>query len=288
MNMISTSCGELAYVPRFFDNLAQESVEAIMARKRIFDIVLSSLIMICASPLVMAAMLLVRLTSSGPVIYTQTRLGRGGRPFTIYKIRTMQHNCELMSGIKWATPRDPRVTFLGRILRRTHIDELPQLWNVLCGEMSLVGPRPERPVIAEQLRKAIVLYDERLRIRPGLTGLAQVQLAPDSNIAGVTRKLACDLHYIRNRGLWLDLRLLVSTALGVCAIPFAVSRLLLRIPDMSAARSTYEELLAQAGDPAATDRVSVGHAQGAERHRSGQALETLISEPSLTPPALAN
>src|SRR5438034_8127979 len=107
--------------------------------------VLALLLSLLLAPVLLLAMLLVKLTSRGPVLYCQTRLGRHGRPFTIFKIRTMHHNCEHNSGPRWATARDPRVTPIGRILRRTHVDELPQLWNVLRGEMGLVGPRPERP-----------------------------------------------------------------------------------------------------------------------------------------------
>ena len=112
----------------------------------------------------------------GPVIYSQTRLGQCGRPFTIYKIRTMLPNCEATTGPRWSTADGPRITPVGQFLRRAHLDELPQLWNILRGEMSLVGPRPERPEFVTQLEQAIPCYRERLAVRPGVTGMAQIQL----------------------------------------------------------------------------------------------------------------
>ena len=215
------------------------------------DFVLALLLLVLTAPLVLTAVVLVRLTSRGPAIYAQTRLGRQGRPFTLYKLRTMAYDCERETGPRWATPNDPRVTPLGRTLRKTHIDELPQLWNVLRGEMSLVGPRPERPEIAHQLERALPLYGERLLVRPGLTGLAQVQLPPDVDLAGVGRKLACDVYYIRHQGLGLDLRLLLSTATGVLGIPFPVARVLFRIPSGEIVAGAYQDLAAAEAAPQA-------------------------------------
>jgi lipopolysaccharide/colanic/teichoic acid biosynthesis glycosyltransferase len=191
---------------------------------------LAAVIALLAAPVLVVVAVLVKLTSRGPIIYSQTRLGRDGRPFRIYKFRTMWHDCERHSGPRWSTPGDPRVTPLGRFLRATHLDELPQLWNVLKGEMSLVGPRPERPEIIPVLEQAIPAYRERLRVRPGVTGLAQVQLPPDTDLASVRRKVACDLHYVRHGGLLLDLRLIACTALAVLGVPYAVLAFLLRIP----------------------------------------------------------
>jgi lipopolysaccharide/colanic/teichoic acid biosynthesis glycosyltransferase len=160
------------------------------------------------------AAIAVKLTSRGPVFYTQTRVGLNGRLFRIIKIRTMRHNCELKTGIQWAKKNDTRVTLVGKFLRLTHIDELPQLWNVLCGEMSLVGPRPERPEVihAKQLERLVPGYGHRLDVKPGVTGLAQVQLPADTDITSVKRKVAYDLYYVQHQGLLLDLRLLVATA----------------------------------------------------------------------------
>jgi len=194
------------------------------------------------APLVLLAMVLVKLTSRGPAIYSQTRLGVKERPYTIYKIRTMNQNCEGPTGPRWATRSDPRVTPVGRILRATHIDELPQLWNVLRGEMSLVGPRPERPEFVTQLERVIPHYRNRMLVRPGLTGLAQVQLPPDTDLAGVRRKLACDLYYVQHASLLLDLKVLLSTASGVLGIPFSVPRTLLRVPSGEIVEDAYLSL----------------------------------------------
>jgi lipopolysaccharide/colanic/teichoic acid biosynthesis glycosyltransferase len=152
--------------------------------KALADVVLTALMLVLAAPLILLLMALVKLTSRGPALYTQVRLGRGGRRYTMYKIRTMPHHCERESGPCWAIPEDPRATRLGRFLRRHHIDELPQLWNVLRGDMSLVGPRPERPEIVTQLERAVPGYRDRLRVRPGITGLAQVLLPADVDLGG--------------------------------------------------------------------------------------------------------
>ena len=140
-----------------------------------------------AAPFIFVAALLVKLTSRGPAFYSQVRLGLDGRPFYIRKLRTMYHNCERLSGPCWSTANDCRITPVGRFLRRSHIDELPQLWNVLCGEMSLVGPRPERPELIPTLARSIPGYRHRLEVRPGVTGLAQIQLPPDTDLDSVRR-----------------------------------------------------------------------------------------------------
>ncbi len=198
-----------------------------MGVKRVVDVFLALALSIIAAPIILLAALAVRLTSRGPGIYTQTRLGEGGRPFTIYKIRTMVHNCESLTGPRWAMPGDPRVTPVGALLRATHIDELPQLWNVLKGDMSMIGPRPERPEIAEKLSRLIPRYDERLAVRPGITGLAQIQLPPDTDIDSVERKLVLDLAYIEYIGPWLDLKIVACTALKMFGIPQGFYRRLL-------------------------------------------------------------
>jgi len=200
---------------------------------------------------------LVKLTSRGPALYTQTRLGRGGRRYRIYKLRTMRHNCERNSGPCWSTPGDPRITTIGRLLRRTHLDELPQLWNVLKGDMSLVGPRPERPELAEPLRRKIPFYDERLRVRPGVTGLAQVQLPPDTDLASVRRKLMCDLYYVRHASLWLDLQILVCTVCKVFGLSFEGPGRLLRVPTGEPVERVYHSL-ADASSEAILNLQGVG------------------------------
>ncbi len=193
------------------------------------DFAVAVVLLVVTAPLMLAIMALVRLTSRGPALYSQVRLGKGGRPFRIWKIRTMTHDCERGSGARWSLKGDPRVTPLGRILRATHLDELPQLWNILRGDMSLIGPRPERPEFVIQLEKVIPHYRERLRVRPGVTGLAQVQLPPDSDVDGVRRKVACDLAYIRHLSFWLDLRIVALTVFHLFGLPcHGLCRLLLR------------------------------------------------------------
>jgi lipopolysaccharide/colanic/teichoic acid biosynthesis glycosyltransferase len=187
-------------------------------------------LMILAAPVLFLTAILVRLTSRGPAFYTQTRIGRNGKLFTIYKIRTMVHDCESLTGPRWAMPEDPRVTRVGHFLRRTHLDELPQLFNVLRGDMSLIGPRPERPEFVPKLERAVPRYRERLAIRPGITGLAQVHLPPDTDIESVRRKLAYDLYYIQNMSVWLDLRILAATLFYSVGNPLLLSRRMTRTP----------------------------------------------------------
>jgi lipopolysaccharide/colanic/teichoic acid biosynthesis glycosyltransferase len=193
-------------------------------------------LLILTAPLIVSAALLTKLSSRGPALYCQVRLGWGGVPYTIYKIRTMTHQCEKWSGPQWSRAGDPRVTRIGSCLRATHLDELPQLWNVLRGEMSLVGPRPERPEFVPHLERAIPRYRERLRVRPGVTGLAQVQLPADTDLRSVKRKLAYDLYYVRHMGPWLDVRIILGTVLRIVGVPFPVLRTLLRIPSGTAVK----------------------------------------------------
>ena len=179
--------------------------------KRIADVVVSALVLLVGAPLWLGLAGAVRLTSPGPAIYRQTRTGRGGRPFTIHKYRTMVDGAERETGPVWATSRDPRVTPLGRWLRKTRLDEFPQLWNVLRGEMSLVGPRPERPHFVEQLVDEIPLYSRRHRVQPGITGLAQVKHGYDADLDDVRQKLKYDLFYIENLSLQMDAKILLQT-----------------------------------------------------------------------------
>ncbi len=209
--------------------------------KRVLETLLAGLLAILALPVIGLAALAVKLTSKGPAFYTQTRLGRGGRLFTIYKIRTMVHNCESLTGPRWSIPGDPRVTRVGWLLRVSHLDELPQLLNVLRGDMSLIGPRPERPEFLPELERAYPVYRQRLAVRPGVTGLAQVQLPADSDLEGVGKKLAHDLFYIRNISLWLDLRLLACTGLYVLGVPFRTGSRLLRLPGGDRVEQTLGE-----------------------------------------------
>jgi lipopolysaccharide/colanic/teichoic acid biosynthesis glycosyltransferase len=211
------------------------------------DFCLAVVLVLPALALIALAALLVKLTSRGPAFYTQVRLGRSGRPFTIYKIRTMIHNCESLTGPRWSLPGDPRVTAVGLLLRKLHLDELPQLFNVLRGEMSLIGPRPERPEFVPELERALPSYRQRLLVRPGVTGLAQVRLPPDSDVDSVRRKLAHDLWYIRHLSLWLDLRLLAATVFYALGVPFRLAGRLLRLPDST---TVEEAMRPHVGEPA--------------------------------------
>ena len=181
--------------------------------KRAFDVVLSASLFVVLLPVMAVTMLLVRVTSRGPALYSQSRVGRGGRVFWIYKVRTMYHECEKVTGIQWSVKGDPRVTPLGRVLRALHLDELPQLWNVLRGDMSLVGPRPERPEIVADLQLSVCGYDTRHAVLPGITGFAQIHLPPDSSIRTVWNKLIYDRYYVGRMNLLLDLYCLVCTGL---------------------------------------------------------------------------
>jgi exopolysaccharide biosynthesis polyprenyl glycosylphosphotransferase len=176
--------------------------------KRVFDLVVAVPLFVLALPVMVVVAALVRVSSPGPVLYTQERVGMDGRPFTMFKFRTMRPDAERGTGPVLAAENDPRVTWLGRFLRATRLDELPQLWNLLRGDMSFVGPRPERPEFVAQYVRDIQGYGERFRVRPGLTGYAQVN---GEYHTSPTTKLKYDLAYIHNHSLWLDLKILSET-----------------------------------------------------------------------------
>lgn len=170
-------------------------------------------LLLISFPVMLVCVLLVRITSRGPGIYTQSRVGYNGRVFTFYKIRTMYHDCEIQTGPRWSPPGDTRITPIGRILRKFHLDELPQLWNVLRGDMSLIGPRPERPEIVARLRQSVVGYGRRHSVKPGITGFAQIHLPPDTCIRSVKNKVAYDIFYIRHRSIGIELFIVFATGL---------------------------------------------------------------------------
>lgn len=213
--------------------------------KRLLDVVVAATLIVLLAPLMLLVALLVKLTSPGPVIFAQTRVGLNlrrpgrdrrqfsdgppddggerrrpgtdrrtefsyGRHFTLYKFRTMRTDAE-QGGARFAVKGDPRVTSIGRFLRRTRLDELPQLWNVLKGEMSLVGPRPERPEFMRQLSDQIPNYLDRLGLQPGLTGVAQILNGYDNEIESFRRKVAFDLHYLQHCSVWNDVKILFRT-----------------------------------------------------------------------------
>ncbi|AWM40182.1 UDP-N-acetylgalactosamine-undecaprenyl-phosphate N-acetylgalactosaminephosphotransferase [Gemmata obscuriglobus] len=200
------------------------------AVKTAFDYGAALALLPFALVLIGLAALAVKLTSPGPVFYTQTRVGLNGRKYKIIKIRSMRANVEATSGIQWSQKGDSRVTPIGKFLRTSHIDELPQLLNVLMGDMSLVGPRPERPEViqAKGLNHLVPGYRHRLRVKPGVTGLAQCQLDADSDVTSVRYKIVYDLYYVENQSLFLDLRLIGATLLRACkAGPTTLRRLFL-------------------------------------------------------------
>ncbi len=179
--------------------------------KRMFDIIASVLGIIFLSPLFLFTAILIKCTSKGSILFTQTRVGKDGELFEIYKFRTMRVDAEKETGPVWAENNDPRLIPVGRFLRKAHIDEIPQFINILKGEMSLVGPRPERPVFVQQFKKEIINYEKRLAVKPGLTGLAQVWHKYDETIEDVRKKIKYDLLYIRKICLWTDMRILFRT-----------------------------------------------------------------------------
>lgn len=180
------------------------------AVKRALDVAVSALGLILALPILAIAALAIKLDSPGPVLYTQIRAGERGRPFPMHKLRSMRTDAEA-AGAVWAAERDPRVTRVGRFLRRTRVDEIPQLWDVLVGSMSLVGPRPERPVFIEALERQIPFFRQRLGVKPGVTGHAQVRCRYGASIEDAREKLAYDLFYIKSMSVWFDLSILIDT-----------------------------------------------------------------------------
>ncbi len=188
-------------------------------RKHLLDSVIAALLLIPALPIIGLLLLLVRATSPGPPLFRQVRVGRNGATFKVLKIRTMRCDAEKVGGAQWCSGvSDPRVTRIGKVIRRLHLDEFPQLINVLRGEMALVGPRPERPEFVDVLSRAIPGYARRHDVRPGITGVAQINLPPDTDLESACRKLELDLQYIQQSRLSLDLRVIACTGLRLFGI----------------------------------------------------------------------
>ncbi|MDZ7266244.1 MAG: exopolysaccharide biosynthesis polyprenyl glycosylphosphotransferase [candidate division KSB1 bacterium] len=179
--------------------------------KRATDVLVSLLVLVLGLPLWLLIALAIRLDSPGSTFYRQERVGKHGRIFEVIKFRSMVTNAEQLTGPKWAEKDDPRITRVGRFLRKWRLDEVPQFLNVLRGEMSIVGPRPERPYFVEKLRKEIPLYPRRLRVRPGITGWAQIKGAYDATLEDVKQKLQYDLFYLENMSLRMDLKIILHT-----------------------------------------------------------------------------
>lgn len=176
--------------------------------KRYFDVVIGGIGALLSLPIILLFAVLIKATSPGPVFYQQERVGRMGRLFMVIKLRSMVQDAEVKTGMIWAQKDDPRVTKVGRFMRKTRIDELPQLWNVLRGDMSLVGPRPERPMLTEKFSETVADFSQRLRIIPGITGYAQINGGYDITPA---QKCKLDNYYIENYSLWFDVQILVGT-----------------------------------------------------------------------------
>lgn len=178
----------------------------------IYSWAVAAALLVVTAPIMILAAILIKITSPGPVVYSQTRVGKGGAHFTIYKFRSMRNDAEAKTGAVWAQKNDPRVTPLGRFLRKSRIDELPQLFNVLRGEMAFVGPRPERPEFVETLSKQIPFYPQRHVVKPGITGWAQINHKYGDTIEDTVQKLEYDLYYIKNLSLALDFLIMFHTA----------------------------------------------------------------------------
>ena len=187
----------------------------IMLLKRIGELFVALLGLVVLAPLLGLIALLIKMDSSGPVLYRQTRVGLHGYPYVLLKFRSMRSDAEV-EGIQWATVGDTRVTKIGAWLRKLRLDEIPQLWNVVKGNMSLVGPRPERPHFVQDLRKRIPYYDLRHTVRPGVTGWAQTRFRYAGSVEDSHIKLQYDLYYVKNLSLWLDLRILCRTIGVLC------------------------------------------------------------------------
>src|SRR6266850_7573784 len=211
--------GENAMSNRHFNRATVLTMSRSFRWKSIFDRTVALLLLIPGLPLIGLLVVLVRLMSRGPGIYRQVRVGKGGRHFIMYKLRSMRVDAEVGTGPIWsAAGADLRVTPLGTWLRRSHLDELPQLFNVLKGEMALVGPRPERPEFVAVLAEQIPDYLDRLQVLPGITGLAQVNLPPDTDLDSVRRKLVLDREYVATAGILFDNRIVLCTLLRVLGL----------------------------------------------------------------------
>ena len=182
-----------------------------MQLKRLMDIVISLIVLILNLPVMLITAVAIKLDSKGPVIYSQKRVGKGGKEFTIYKFRSMVVDAEKYTGVKWAEKDDPRVTKVGKFLRKSRIDEIPQFFNVLIGTMSLVGPRPERKFFVDQFTKQIPLYNRRHNVKPGITGYGQLRGVYDASIEDVKTRLSLDMQYINNMSIRLDIKIMFQT-----------------------------------------------------------------------------
>jgi sugar transferase (PEP-CTERM system associated) len=193
----------------FSDGFKRSRIDDLL--KRGADIAVATILGLAALPVCLIAAVLIKLDSRGPVFFRQERVGKAGRVFTLVKFRTMRQHAERETGPVWAQARDPRVTRVGRLLRETRVDEIPQFLNVLLGDMSLVGPRPERPTFVVELSEQLPFYMYRHVVKPGITGWAQVRYRYGSTLEDSREKLEYDLYYVKNRSLFLDLLIIIQT-----------------------------------------------------------------------------
>jgi lipopolysaccharide/colanic/teichoic acid biosynthesis glycosyltransferase len=202
---------------------------------------------IIALPVIAVLAAAVKLTSKGPAVYSQTRLGKNGRNYRMFKLRSMVHNAENGTGAVWAARGDARITKIGKILRDTHLDELPQLWNVVKGEMALIGPRPERPELAAGITQRIPEFAGRLKVKPGVTGLAQMLLPADdpndTELLGLRKKLGHDLYYISHQTFGMDLRIAIATPCYFFTAAIEAMRIKMLDPMGRAAIKKHEGLI---------------------------------------------
>lgn len=259
------------------DALNSPSVSSYFRWKGMVDRPLAAILLVLTAPVIGLLWLLVKCTSPGPGFYRQKRSGQFGRPFTMFKLRTMRQDAEAVTGAIWCSTNDPRITRLGWLLRKFHLDELPQLVNVLKGEMSLAGPRPERPEFVEVLATKIEGYCDRLMVPPGITGLAQLNLPPDTDLHSVERKLVLDLAYICQAGPWLEARLLICTATRLLKVPTIKLLGLHRAVNLPNTKSG-KAMLAARGDPDSSAAVCQ---QAVNSPRNGNGEDT-------TPAAVQN
>lgn len=195
----------------FLENLSEGSKKTYEELKRFSDLIFAFVLGVVVAPFIPLITGLVKLTSEGAVFYRQKRVGQNGKIFEIVKFRTMRSDAEKDTGAIWTVENDPRITRVGRFLRKTRLDELPQIWNILKGEMSFVGPRAERPEFHDMLQKNVPFYEERYLIKPGLTGWAQINFHYGSSVGDAAEKLKYDLYYIKNRSLLFDLGIVLKT-----------------------------------------------------------------------------
>ncbi|TWT55872.1 sugar transferase [Allorhodopirellula solitaria] len=239
------------------------------SKRYIADRIVGAVLLVLFSPVILALYLIVRATSHGPGFYKQVRVGLNEKPFEIVKLRSMVLDAEKPGQPQWSVKGDSRVNWVGRVLRKLHLDELPQLLNVTRGDMSLVGPRPERPQICEGLAAKIPGYYGRNAVKPGVTGLAQINLPPDESLADVRRKQILDLHYIENASLWLDVRMVVATALRMVGIKGGVVMDLMRLDRTNLTKGVQ--------DPAGKEQLAeVSLARAASRSESTVDMPTRL------------